>query len=174
VTRIVPYSRCGGFWQALWKRVRAHNIAGARELLAAPIPREQDKRPSDGDQPERRVLAHPCPCCGGRMIVIETSNVDALRQRPSAVEKAYWPCHNDKMSVTNSPVEFTVTVLPSNRRLGAFTCIEHPGTFAKELKEFVLLHKRISNLSPNDCLKVSRPDGSLYLPEAPSVAEITA
>jgi hypothetical protein len=30
------------------------------------------KRPNDGDQPEPRVLAHPCPCCGGRMIVIET------------------------------------------------------------------------------------------------------
>jgi hypothetical protein len=33
---------------------------------------EQDKRPNDGDQPEPRVLARPCPCCGGRMIVIET------------------------------------------------------------------------------------------------------
>jgi hypothetical protein len=29
---------------------RAHNIVHARELLAAPIPREQDKRSSDGDQ----------------------------------------------------------------------------------------------------------------------------
>ena len=29
--------------------------------------------PKDDDQPEPpRVLAHPCPCCGGRMIVIET------------------------------------------------------------------------------------------------------
>ena len=52
--------------------VRAHNIAHARELLAAPIPREQDTRPNDGDQPEPRVLAYPCPRCGGRMIVIET------------------------------------------------------------------------------------------------------
>ena len=26
----------------------------------------------DGNQPEPRVLAHPCPCCGGRMIVVET------------------------------------------------------------------------------------------------------
>jgi hypothetical protein len=49
-----------------------HNIAHARELLGAPIPREQDKRRNDGDQPEPRVLAHPCPWCGGRMIVIET------------------------------------------------------------------------------------------------------
>jgi len=52
--------------------VRAQNIARARELLAAAIPREQDKHPNDGDQPEPRVLAHPCPCCGGRMIVIKT------------------------------------------------------------------------------------------------------
>jgi hypothetical protein len=41
-------------------------------LLAAAIPRQQDERPKDDDQPEPRVLAHPCPCCGGRMIVIET------------------------------------------------------------------------------------------------------
>ena len=52
--------------------VRAQNIARARELLGAATPREQDKRPEDGDQPEPRVLAHPCPRCGGRMIVIET------------------------------------------------------------------------------------------------------
>jgi Putative transposase/Transposase zinc-binding domain len=52
--------------------VRAQNIARARELLAAAIPREQDERPNDADQPEPRVFAHPCPCCGGRMIVIET------------------------------------------------------------------------------------------------------
>jgi hypothetical protein len=44
----------------------------ARQLLVPPIPREQDKRPNDADQPGLRVLAHPCPCCGGRMIVIET------------------------------------------------------------------------------------------------------
>jgi len=52
--------------------VRAQNIARARELLAAAIPRQQDKRPKDDDQPEPRVLAHPCPCCGGRMIIVET------------------------------------------------------------------------------------------------------
>ena len=52
--------------------VRAQNIARARELLVATIPREQDKPRNDADKPEPRVLAHPCPCCGGRMIVIET------------------------------------------------------------------------------------------------------
>jgi len=52
--------------------VRARNVARARELLAAPIPQEQDIRANDGDEAEPRMLAHPCPCCGGRMIVIET------------------------------------------------------------------------------------------------------
>jgi hypothetical protein len=52
--------------------VRAQNIAHARELLAAAIPPKQDKRPEDADRLEPRILAHPCPCCGGRMIVIET------------------------------------------------------------------------------------------------------
>jgi hypothetical protein len=53
--------------------VRAQNIAHVRELLGAATPREQDnERPKDANQPEPRVLAHSCPCCGGRMIVIET------------------------------------------------------------------------------------------------------
>jgi hypothetical protein len=51
---------------------RAQNIARARELLAAATPREQDIRANDGDEAEPRMLSHPCPCCGGRMIVIET------------------------------------------------------------------------------------------------------
>jgi len=52
--------------------VRAQNIARARELLAVAIPPQQDEHPKDTEQPEPRVLTHPCPCCGGRMIVIET------------------------------------------------------------------------------------------------------
>jgi hypothetical protein len=52
--------------------VRAHNVVRARELLGAAIPPQQDDRHEDADRPEPRILAHPCPCCGGRMIVIET------------------------------------------------------------------------------------------------------
>ena len=50
---------------------RADNIARARELLAVPSP----QRTRDARQPpttSRRVLPRPCPCCGGRMIIIET------------------------------------------------------------------------------------------------------
>jgi len=49
---------------------RAANIARLRELLgSAPPPAEISATPSQ-DQPAETVLP-PCPCCGGRMIVIE-------------------------------------------------------------------------------------------------------
>jgi hypothetical protein len=50
---------------------RAANIAHARELLAVPPPVKKPETPKAAiDEP--RVLPLPCPCCGGRMIVIET------------------------------------------------------------------------------------------------------
>ena len=50
---------------------RAANIAHACELLAVPAPAKEPETPKAAlDHP--RVLPRPCPCCGGRMIVIET------------------------------------------------------------------------------------------------------
>jgi ssDNA-binding Zn-finger/Zn-ribbon topoisomerase 1 len=51
---------------------RAENIARARELLAVPLlPIEAIKAASTAaDEPQ--TPKHPCPCCGGRMIIIET------------------------------------------------------------------------------------------------------
>ena len=53
--------------------VRAQNIARARELLAASTPRDQATSEQDerADEGESRRLDQPCPCCGGRMILIE-------------------------------------------------------------------------------------------------------
>jgi hypothetical protein len=52
---------------------REENIAQARQLLdvaaSAASDREDEEPADDGPQ---SVLATPCPCCGGRMIVIET------------------------------------------------------------------------------------------------------
>jgi len=51
---------------------RSDNIARARELLAMPPrPRQADEdAASDGSEP--KALPQPCPCCGGRLIIIET------------------------------------------------------------------------------------------------------
>jgi predicted Zn-ribbon and HTH transcriptional regulator len=61
------------------KATCAANIARARELLAVSMPRD---KPADltNDEP----LSHPCPCCGGRMIVIEVFERGATpRHRPT-------------------------------------------------------------------------------------------
>jgi Putative transposase/Transposase zinc-binding domain len=49
---------------------RADNIARARELLAVPKPKSNASHSGTIEQPQ--TLSHPCPCCGGRMIIIET------------------------------------------------------------------------------------------------------
>jgi len=49
---------------------RAHNIAIARHLLAAIV--EPDRNDNERDKVEPTDPARLCPCCGGRMIVIET------------------------------------------------------------------------------------------------------
>ena len=51
---------------------RADNIARIRQLITAPASPEQpaDDQTADASQPA--TLPHPCPCCGGRMIIIET------------------------------------------------------------------------------------------------------
>jgi hypothetical protein len=51
---------------------RADNIARARELLNAPAPQTETANPGAADVGEPPTLAHPCPCCGSRMIIIET------------------------------------------------------------------------------------------------------
>jgi hypothetical protein len=48
---------------------RAAHIAKARELLAVPVPEPEPAAAPEPDQP--CVLPRPCPCCGGRMLVIE-------------------------------------------------------------------------------------------------------
>jgi hypothetical protein len=51
---------------------RAANIARARELLALPARAKVSKTSEAMAADEPRVLPRPCPCCGGRMIIIET------------------------------------------------------------------------------------------------------
>ncbi len=48
---------------------RAESIARARELLRIEAAQRQS---DDADTDEPLKLSYPCPCCGGRMIIIET------------------------------------------------------------------------------------------------------
>jgi hypothetical protein len=49
---------------------RAESIARARQLLDSPASQTRARNQDAADEPP--ALAHPCPCCGGRMIIIET------------------------------------------------------------------------------------------------------
>ena len=51
---------------------RADNIARARQLLTVPSRAKQPEPRKTTAVDEPRVLPRPCPCCGGRMIIIET------------------------------------------------------------------------------------------------------
>jgi len=63
---------------------RAENIARARQLLNVPATLRE---PTDADSANAEVpqaLSHACPCCGGRMIIIETfERGGAPRYRPT-------------------------------------------------------------------------------------------
>jgi hypothetical protein len=62
---------------------RAKTIARARELLGLAPPVIEEA--VEIDPPSTQVLPHPCPCCGGRMIVIETFEAGCQPQhRPTA------------------------------------------------------------------------------------------
>ena len=51
---------------------RVANIERARQLLTAPSCSKNSETPYTAATDEQRVLPYPCPCCGGRMIIIET------------------------------------------------------------------------------------------------------
>jgi hypothetical protein len=61
---------------------RAENLARARQLLGV-SPTHREPCDTAGDEPP--IYALPCPCCGGRMIIIETFEPGSTpRTRPSS------------------------------------------------------------------------------------------
>jgi hypothetical protein len=59
---------------------REENLAKAHKLFAASLPAHTNEEPAASD-----TLATPCPCCGGRMIIIETFEAGCQPQhRPTA------------------------------------------------------------------------------------------
>src|ERR1700723_553759 len=53
------------------KAACADNIARARQLLGSQKSQGQAADTDDNDGNETPTFSHPCPCCGGRMIIIE-------------------------------------------------------------------------------------------------------
>jgi hypothetical protein len=51
---------------------RAHNIERIRQLLAAPKLSPQSAQAEADSETETPSPERRCPCCGGRMVVIET------------------------------------------------------------------------------------------------------
>ncbi len=58
---------------------RTANITRARELLGAIAPETEPAEDEDG---EVTALSQPCPCCGGRMIIVETFERGAQPRAP--------------------------------------------------------------------------------------------
>jgi hypothetical protein len=65
---------------------RAENVGRARELLvAAPPATTNPEKPAETEAGGPSGLSYPCPCCGGRMLIIETfERGSAPRYRPTA------------------------------------------------------------------------------------------
>jgi hypothetical protein len=64
---------------------RVENITRAREMLNAPAPQTEPRDAAAPDADEPQTLSHPCPCCGARMIIIETFERGCSpRYRPTA------------------------------------------------------------------------------------------
>src|SRR6266568_3789516 len=62
----------------------ADNIARARELLAVPMPQDHNADADVVNPNQPPTPSHPCPCCGGRMITIETFERGSTpRHRPT-------------------------------------------------------------------------------------------
>jgi hypothetical protein len=62
---------------------RAQNIARVRQLLATTVQARPNEAPGSSRAAEPPDPSRPCPCCGGRMIVIETFEGAAARRRAS-------------------------------------------------------------------------------------------
>jgi hypothetical protein len=68
---------------------RAHNIARARNLLTPPIIPVDAIKAMAANAAEPQTAKHSCPCCGGRMIIIERFERGATpRYRPGPAPPA--------------------------------------------------------------------------------------
>ena len=65
---------------------RAANLAKARKLLTVPAPDVEPEAQEPASTGEPDALAQPCPCCGSRMIIIETFAAGAETKNVPIIE----------------------------------------------------------------------------------------
>jgi hypothetical protein len=65
--------------------VRARNIEPARQWLAAPKLSSQSAHAEADSETETPSSARRCPCCGGRMIIVETFEGARATRSPSRI-----------------------------------------------------------------------------------------
>src|SRR5437879_6574578 len=74
------------------------NIARAKELMAAPMPAVDPPAADDtADQAANAATDNrpPCPCCGGRMIIVEFFKPGSKPRGPPSSQAAVRPqCHD--------------------------------------------------------------------------------
>jgi len=71
--------------------VRAHNIERARQLLATAQSAPQRRRAEADSEAENILPTRRCPCCGGRMIVVETFEGPSRLATPFAFVSTHAP-----------------------------------------------------------------------------------
>ena len=71
------------YYGLLASAARKANVARARKLLSTPAPKDNE---DTAPLPEPRL---PCPCCGGRMVIIEILNAAARARAPPS---SHPPC----------------------------------------------------------------------------------
>ena len=65
---------------------KADTIARARQLIAAAAPAQPPRSAKLDEAPAGVDTLHPCPCCGGRMVIVETFQAGTTpRHRPSVM-----------------------------------------------------------------------------------------
>jgi hypothetical protein len=69
---------------------RAANIARIREALNARTPKTDNNNgdPNEAADKQPRILALPCPCCGGRLIIVDSFPLECQPRAPPKQQKA--------------------------------------------------------------------------------------
>ena len=95
---------------------RAANIAHARKLLAMPSRPIQPDAPEAAPPTQPRILPRPCPCCGGRMIIIESLRARLRAQHhPQRLRQQSGSTPHDAVTADQRPPSRS-PVVPALRR----------------------------------------------------------